>query len=171
MVLFFMCLPSNTSYVADFVSQTPASKRKCVSPLYTLSDLAVITTCLPLLHTIIVLGQNEHVIQITIHDFTQDTVKFTCFRQDEQSLAVLRSCRFAVYSNLPCGIFIRSKCNTPMRFSNVSLYCAQFFQHFHVFFFLRNLLYLIAINLTGISGSGNVIRTHDTSGMKNQNWK
>ena len=28
-----------------------------------------------------------------------------------------------------------------------------------------------AINLTGFSGSGNVIRTHDTSGMKNQNWK
>ena len=27
-----------------------------------------------------------------------------------------------------------------------------------------------AINLTGFSGSGNVIRTHDTSGMKNQNW-
>ena len=27
-----------------------------------------------------------------------------------------------------------------------------------------------AITLTGISGSGNVIRTHDTSGMKNQNW-
>ena len=28
-----------------------------------------------------------------------------------------------------------------------------------------------AIILTGFSGSGNVIRTHDTSGMKNQNWK
>ena len=26
-------------------------------------------------------------------------------------------------------------------------------------------------NLTGFSGGGNVIRTHDTSGMKNQNWK
>ena len=26
-------------------------------------------------------------------------------------------------------------------------------------------------NLTGINGNGNVIQTHDTSSMKNQNWK